>query len=120
MNPDAIQEARRGVAWALLLSLAILAGIVALLAGFTLVRLAPYAPLLMSASDPVTLPSGQQVHPGLFRTAIPALAISLGLLVASVGSLRRLGADSSRTPAPPAAKPVSRSTRSGQPRKRRR
>lgn len=87
MNPDSIGEAQRGLVWALLLSLAILAGIVALLAGITLLRLLPHAQLLVGSSDFVTLPWGERVHPSWFRIAVPTFAISLGLGVASVWGL---------------------------------
>ncbi|WP_240637078.1 hypothetical protein [Meiothermus hypogaeus] len=87
VNPDAIREAQRGLAWAFLLSLVILAGIVALLAGFTLVRLLPYAGLLATSSELVTLPSGEQIHPSWFRINIMAFAVSLGLFVASLWGL---------------------------------
>ncbi len=86
-SPDPISEARRGLLWALLLSLAILALMVALLAGFTLVRLLPHAPLLVGSSEPVTLPSGERVNPAWFGLAVPTFAISLGLGVASVWGL---------------------------------
>ncbi len=86
-GPDSISEARRGLAWALLLSLAILALMVALLAGFTLVRLLPHAPLLVGSSELITLPSGERVNPAWFGLAVPTFAISLGLGVASVWGL---------------------------------
>lgn len=87
VNPNSIREAQRGLAWAFLLSLAILAGIVAMLAGFTLGRLLPHAGLLAASSDFVTLPSGERLHPSWLRMAGMAFAVSLGLFVASVWGL---------------------------------
>lgn len=103
-------EARRGLVWALLLSLAILALMVALLAGFTLVRLLPHAPLLVGSSDPVTLPSGERVHPSWFRVAVPAFAISLGLGAASVWGLFWLRREWAKPPTKVEAKSDKKST----------
>ncbi len=86
-NHDALRQARRGLAWAFLLSLVILAGVVALLSGLTLIRLLPYAGLLAASSDVLTLPSGERVHPAWFRVAGVTFAVSMGLGVASVWGL---------------------------------
>lgn len=110
MNPVSIGEAQRGLAWALLLSLAILASIVALLAGFTLLRLLPHAPLLVGSSDFVTLPSGERVHPSWFRMAVPTFAISLGLGVASVWGLFWLRREWAKPPTKVEAKSNKKST----------
>jgi hypothetical protein len=116
-------EARRGLVWALLLSLAILALMVALLAGFTLVRLLPHAPLLVGSSDPVTLPSGERVHPSWFRMAAPTFAISLGLGVASVWGLFWLRREWARPPTKVETKSHKKSTQtpatSNKPKKKR-
>lgn len=109
VNTDSIREAQRGLAWAFLLSLAILAGIVALLAGLTLVRLLPHAGLLAGSSELVTLPSGERIHPSWFRMTVAAFAVSLGLGVASVWGLlwlRRVWARVPALEAKPGPKPV--------------
>ncbi|RDI94606.1 hypothetical protein DV704_11490 [Meiothermus sp. QL-1] len=88
-NPRAVQEARRGLLWALLLSLAILAGIVALLAGLTLLRLGPHAATLLSG-EPATLAPGLQANPILLQVSLGAFAVSTGLLLALVWTMRQL------------------------------
>jgi hypothetical protein len=122
-SPDSIGEARRSLAWALLLSLAILALMVALLAGFTLVRLLPHAPLLVGSSEPVTLPSGERVNPSWFRLAVPTFAISLGLGVASVWGLfwlrRAWAKPSSQVEAKTARKPTRTTKASNKAKKKR-
>ncbi|AWR87898.1 hypothetical protein [Meiothermus taiwanensis] len=84
---ESIREAQRGLAWALLLGLAILAGIVAAFMGFVLVRLLPYAEVLATSSGPVTLPSGERLHPSWLRVAVATFAVALGLGLASVWGL---------------------------------
>lgn len=86
-NTHSLQEARRGLAWALLLGLAILAVMVALFMGFVLLRLLPYAGLLATSSEPLSLPSGERIHPSWFRLAASAFVVALGLAVASVWGL---------------------------------
>ncbi|MCX7740302.1 MAG: hypothetical protein N2047_04675 [Meiothermus sp.] len=88
-GPNALQEAQRGLLWAFLLALAILAGIVALLSGFTLLRLWPHAPALW-AGQAVQLPSGPQINPSLLQVSLAAFGTSAGLLLASVWALRWL------------------------------
>ncbi len=121
-SPDSISEARRGLAWALLLSLAILALMVALLAGFTLVRLLPHAPLLVGSSELVTLPSGERVNPAWFGLAVPTFAISLGLGVASVWGLfwlrRAWAKPSSQVEAKTTTKPTQITRESKKPKKK--
>ncbi|MCS7068426.1 MAG: hypothetical protein NZN28_07330 [Meiothermus sp.] len=114
---ETIREAQRGLAWALLLSLAILGGIVALLTGFTLLRLLPHAGLLAASSDFVTLPTGERLHPAWFRMTVVAFAVSLGLGVASVWGLLWLR----RAWEPPAAsaKPQPKSAQKSPSRKKR-
>lgn len=82
-----IREAQRGLVWALLLSLAILAAIVAVFMGFALVRLLPYAEILAASSGPVTLPSGERLHPSWLRVAVATFAVALGLGLASLWGL---------------------------------
>ncbi|WP_337868638.1 hypothetical protein [Meiothermus sp.] len=122
-SPDPISEARRSLAWALLLSLAILALMVALLAGFTLLRLLPHAPLLVGSSEPVTLPSGERVHPAWLRVAVPAFAISLGLGAASVWGLFWLRREWAKSPTKVETKSHKKSTQtlapSNKPKKKR-
>lgn len=104
IDAPSIQEARRGLVWALLLGLAILAGLVALLMGFLLLRLLPYAEVLATSSGPVTLPSGERLHPSWLRVAVTTFAVALGLGLASVWGLvwlRRVWA----RPLPAASKP---------------
>ncbi|GIW25387.1 hypothetical protein [Meiothermus sp.] len=112
-QPDsiAIQEARRGLAWALLLSLAILSLVVALFMGFVLLRLLPYAGVLAGSSQPLTLPSGETLHPAWFRLSMAVFAVSLGLFAASTWSLlwlRRAWAKASVVEAKPHPKPAQR------------
>lgn len=102
-NTHSLQEARRGLAWALLLGLAILAVMVALFMGFVLLRLLPYAGLLVTSSEPLSLPSGERIHPFWFRLAASVFAVALGLAVASVWGLlwlRRAWARPSAVEAP--------------------
>lgn len=120
VNPNAIREAQRGLAWAFLISLAILAGIVALLAGFTLVRLLPYAELLAGSSERVTLPSGERIHPSWFRINIMAFAVSLGLFVASLWGLRWLRRTWARVPVAEAQPPPKQAKRKPSKKKRKR
>lgn len=87
IDAPSIQEARRGLAWALLLGLAILAGLVALFMGFLLLRLLPCAEVLATSSGPVTLPSGERLHPSWLRVAVATFAVALGLGLASVWGL---------------------------------
>ncbi|RIH82281.1 hypothetical protein Mlute_02547 [Meiothermus luteus] len=88
-DPKAIREAQRGLLWAFLLALAILAGIVALLSGLTLLRLWPYAPALW-AGQPVQPSPGVQINPSLLWVSLAAFGTSTGLLLASVWALRWL------------------------------
>lgn len=109
-NTHSLQEARRGLAWALLLGLAILAAMVALFMGFVLLRLLPYAGLLVTSSEPLSLPSGERIHPSWFRLAASVFAVALGLVVASVWGLFRLRRAWARPSAlePPHTKTASR------------
>lgn len=87
VETESIREAQRGLVWALLLGLAILAAIVAVFMGFVLVRLLPYTEILAASSGPVTLPSGERLHPSWLRVAVATFAIALGLGLASLWGL---------------------------------